>query len=79
MSDWKARMPKERPPAGKAFVIVALKLANGSRAEHVLLMDDDLALQLMGQSIASDVAPTKVRDNGSRLLPDEREEAEDGR
>lgn len=48
---WRVRMPKGRPPKGKAQMVLAVKFSTGARAEHVLIVSSEFASKLMHDSI----------------------------
>ncbi|WP_435310677.1 hypothetical protein [Primorskyibacter sedentarius] len=44
---WNAKMPRQKPDAGKAFVVVAIKMDDGRRVEYSGQVDADLATTLL--------------------------------
>ena len=47
---FRARMPREKPENGKAFIVVSIKDEDGNRAEFEGAIDKDRAFKLLGDA-----------------------------
>lgn len=55
--DWNAKMPRDKPEAGKAQIVIAIKTADGRRTEYSGTVDAALAEDLFRRATRKTDSP----------------------